>query len=221
MLVFNLCLKNHPPHLLKTTESIFPLHNIVPRDFACISDNQPRMTLSVDVQKRCKVVCTACFLGKFFMNLCCRRQILLSAWIHKDIFDWQHSGHSTYKILATKTDRVDNSPGQAWREREFCHLATEGGNISTPVKRKTKENKATTGDYQSFNSYEDKQCSFKFFEVCGQNILIIFYKITKKTYLFMSSSVIYFHTCPRHQKSKVASMLPKSSSLLVGLCTEN
>ena len=34
MLVFNLCLKNpHPPRLLKTTESIFPLHNIVPRDF--------------------------------------------------------------------------------------------------------------------------------------------------------------------------------------------
>ena len=107
-----------------------------PGIFACISDNQPRMTLSVDVQKRCKVVCSACFLGKFFVNLCCRRQILLSTWIHKDIFDWQHSGHSNYKILATKTDRVDNSPGQAWREREFCHLATEGGNISTPVKEK-------------------------------------------------------------------------------------
>ena len=219
MLVFNLC----PTHHASLGQQRVYSHSTTspPGIFACISDNQPRMTLSVDVQKRCKVVCSACFLGKFFMNLCCRRQILLSAWIHKDIFDWQHSGHSNYKILATKTDRVDNSPGQAWRQGEFCHLATKGGNISTPVKRKTKKNKATTGDYQSFNSYEDKQCSFKFFEVCGQNILIIFYKITKKTCLLMSSSVIYFHTCPRHQKSKVASMLPKSSSLLVGLCTEN
>lgn len=156
MLVFNLCFKNpHPPRLLKTTKSISALHNISPGIFTCISDNQPWMTLSVDVQKGCKIVCSPCFLGKFFMNFCCRRQILFPAWIHEDIFDWQHSGHSKYKILATKTDRVDNSPGQAWREREFCHLATEGGNISTPVKRKTKKNKATTGDYQS----------------CGQNLL--------------------------------------------------
>ena len=141
MIVFNLC----PTHHASLGQQRVYSHSTTssPGTFACISDNQPRMTLSVDVQKRCKVVCSACFLGKFFMNLCCRRQILLSAWIHKDIFDWQHSGHSKYKILATKTDWVDDSPGQAWREREFCHLATEGGNISTPVKRKTKQNKAT------------------------------------------------------------------------------
>lgn len=192
MLVFNLC----PTHHASLGQQRVYSHSTTspPGIFACISDNQPRMTLSVDVQKRCKVVCSACFLGKFFMNLCCRRQILLSAWIHKDIFHWQHSGHSKYKILATKTDRVDNSPGQAWRQGEFCHLATKGGNISTPVKRKTKQNKATTGDNQSFNSCEDKQCSFKFFEVLyGQNLLIIFYKITNITCLWMSSSFIYFH----------------------------
>ena len=192
MLVFNLCLTHHAS--LRQQRVYSHSTTSSPATFACISDNQPRMTLSVDVQKRCKVVCSACFLGKFFMNLCCRRQILLSAWIHKDIFHWQHSGHSKYKILATKTDRVDNSPGQAWRQGEFGHLATKGGNISTPVKRKTKQNKATTGDYQSFNSCEDKQCSFKFFEVLyGQNFLIIFYKITNITCLWMSSSFIYFH----------------------------